>query len=203
MPVLDIQGVYKRFRRLDVLTGTSLNVEQGEIVGVTGENGAGKTTLLRIIVGLLGADSGHIAIDGSQGYCPQDPILFDALTMEENLAYFAAGYGLSPSERRSRTESLIERLHCQEHASKTVATLSAGTKQKLNLIVALLHDPTLLILDEPYQGFDYESYLTFWELAEELKNQGKSLLVVSHLILDRDRLDRIYTLREGRAHLED
>jgi ABC-type multidrug transport system ATPase subunit len=80
-----------------------------------------------------------------------------------------------------------------------VANLSGGTKQKLNLIISLLHRPALLILDEPYQGFDYESYLAFWDLVREFKEEGRSVLIVSHMLLDRDPLDRVYELREGRA----
>jgi ABC-type multidrug transport system ATPase subunit len=137
------------------------------------------------------------------GYCPQEPVLFDTLTMQENLAYFAAGYGLTPDELRRRSEELFDRLRCTDYASVRVRNLSGGTMQKLNLVMSLLHQPTLLVLDEPYQGFDYESYLAFWDMADELKRRGESALIVSHMIIDRERLDRVYSMQDGRAVLED
>jgi ABC-2 type transport system ATP-binding protein len=202
MTILYIEDVHKRFRRLKVLQGTSLAVDRGEVVGLVGENGSGKTTLLQIIVGLLSRDRGEVHVDGRLGYCPQEPVLFDTLTMQENLDYFAAGYGLSPDELRGRSDELINRLRCTDHASVRVAKLSGGTKQKLNLIISLLHQPALLVLDEPYQGFDYESYLAFWDLADDLKRRGGSALIVSHMLIHRERLDRVYSMQDGRAVLE-
>jgi ABC-2 type transport system ATP-binding protein len=199
MSVLDVNDVRKRYGHHTVLDGASLDVQPGEIVGLTGENGAGKSTLLKIIVGLLQADAGTITCPGRLGYCPQDSVLFDALTMHENLTYFAAGYGLAPAALRERSQALCDRLRCREYAATRVSQLSGGTRQKLNLIVAMLNQPSLVILDEPYQGFDYDSYLAFWDLAEEFKRAGRSVLIVSHLLIDRDRLDRVYTMRNGLA----
>jgi ABC-type multidrug transport system ATPase subunit len=202
MTILSIEDVHKRFRRLEVLNGTSLAVERGEVVGLVGENGSGKTTLLQIIVRLLRRDRGEVYIDGRLGYCPQQLVLFDTLTMQENLSYFAAGYGLSPAELHGRSDELLNHLHCTDHASIRLANLSGGTKQKLNLIISLLHQPTLLVLDEPYQGFDYESYLSFWDLADELKQRSENALIVSHMLIHRERLDRVYSMQDGRAVLE-
>lgn len=197
--MLEAEGIQKWFRRHHVLKGASLSVRPGEVVGLVGENGSGKTTLLRILVGMLRSDDGAISIDGRLGYCPQEPVLFDALSMSENLAYFAAGYGLSSGMLQERSEELFGRLRCIDHASVRVATLSGGTKQKLNLIVALLHEPQLLVLDEPYQGLDYESYLAFWDLVDGYKEQGRSALIVSHMLTNRERLDRMYTMQDGRT----
>lgn len=199
MTLLKVEGVHKRFKRLHVLRGASITVEPGEVVGLVGENGSGKSTLLRIIVGLLRRDHGSVTMSGSYGYCPQEPVLFDPLTMRENLAYFAAGYGLSSDDLQERSGELFERLRCTDHASMRVANLSGGTRQKLNLIISLLHQPSLLVLDEPYQGFDYESYLAFWDLAEQFKRKGTSALVVSHMLIDRGGLDRVYAMRDGQA----
>lgn len=203
MPVLEIQDVHKSYRRTSVLRGASLNVNEGELVGLVGENGSGKSTLLRIVVGLLGADGGSVQLNGEVGYCPQEPVLFDALTMRENLTYFGAGHGLRATEIEERSEALFHTLRCAEDISKRVGNLSGGTRQKLNLIVALLHRPALLVLDEPYQGFDYESYLAFWKLAGELKSEGRSVLVVSHMLVDRDPLDRVYSMQNGIAVEQD
>ena len=124
-------------------------------------------------------------------------MLFDSLTMEENVAYFAAGYGIPPKAAVNYSRTLMNRLNCLQHASNWVGNLSGGTKQKLNLIVSLVHDPELLILDEPYQGFDYESYLAFWDLADEFRRAGRSAIVVSHMLVDKERLNRVYAIIDG------
>lgn len=198
MVLLEVKDVHKRFRRLEVLKGVDLKIDSGEIVGITGENGSGKTTLLRIVVGLLGCERGKVSIYGSFGYCPQIPLVFDSLTMEENIAYFSAAYGLSRDDGVSRGKALMEKLGCSQYATKLTAHLSGGTLQKLNLILSLLHNPDMLILDEPYQGFDYESYFIFWELVKELKEDKKSVMVVSPMIYERSFLTSLYRLKEGR-----
>lgn len=99
---LEVRNVHKRFGRLQVLRGVDFKVSRGEIVGITGENGSGKSTLLKIIVGLLPSDQGEVILHGSFGYCPQDPLLFDDLTMEENIEYFSTAYGLDQKEGISR-----------------------------------------------------------------------------------------------------
>jgi ABC-2 type transport system ATP-binding protein len=197
--LLQAEGIYKRFKQVQVLQGVSLQVERGELVGVVGENGSGKSTLLQIIVGLLPFDRGSVRLSSSYGYCPQEPLVFDGLTMEENITYFGAGYGLSRREALTRGYDLMERLNCRQFSGQLTGILSGGTRQKLNLILALLHNPALLILDEPYQGFDYESYLDFWELTREMTKLGQSTVVVSHLVYDQSRLSQLYRLEGGKV----
>ena len=196
---LELQDLEKRFGRVDVLRGASMQVGPGEVVGLVGENGSGKTTMLRIIVGLLRPDAGSVRFAGSYGYCPQEPLLFDGLTFEQNVAYFSAAYGLSRAHGARRGVELMERLNCRQFGGRPVGQLSGGTRQKLNLIISLLHEPTLLLLDEPYQGLDYESYLAFWDLAAELAHAGRATLVVSHMVHDHARLSRIYRMADGKA----
>jgi len=196
---LELQDVDKRFGRVHVLQGASMAVRAGEVVGLVGENGAGKTTILRIIVGLLRPDAGSVRFSGSFGYCPQEPLLFDGLTFEQNVAYFSAAYGLSQTTGARRGAELMERLHCRQFGGRRVGELSGGTQQKLNLIISLLHEPNLLLLDEPYQGLDYESYLAFWDLAAELAEQGRATLVVSHMVHDHARLSQLYRMADGRT----
>ncbi len=194
--LLEVRGVVKAFKGRKVLTGLDLTVERGRTVGIIGENGSGKTTLLKLLVGLLRPDGGDMSIAGRVGYCPQDPLVFQHLTVRENFAFFAAAYGL-----RSWIDPMAELLRCfrfESSETMLVSEVSGGTRQKLNLCLALLHDPDLLLLDEPYSGFDWETYLEFWSNVRELKAQGKGLLVVSHFIYDRGRLDDIYDLRDGR-----
>jgi ABC-type multidrug transport system ATPase subunit len=202
-----VQGVVKSFRRrlpwrrgvVSVLRGASLEVQPGELVGLVGENGSGKSTLLQIVVGMLAADSGTVERPKRMGYCPQVPLLWDKLTVAEHFALFAEAYGLPEAEAARSRDALLEELHFVRFLDFRVEELSGGTKQKLNLALALLHDPQLLLLDEPYAGFDWETYLRFWEMAERRRANGMGILIVSHLLAERERLTRIYVLRDGRC----
>jgi ABC-2 type transport system ATP-binding protein len=199
MTVLAARGIYKSFGRRRVLAGLDLEVAAGEMVAVAGENGTGKTTLLRILAGDLRPDAGSVAIRGRPGYCPQTVILDEALTVDQNLRYFQAAYGIG---RTGRAEELIERLGYAGCRDQRAGTLSGGTKQKLSLTLALMHDPPVLLLDEPYQGFDWQTYLAFWELARDLRDRGTATVVISHLVFEQQRFDRICHLRDGQIEQE-
>ena len=160
--VLLARDVSKAYRMRQVLRGVDLAVTPGQLVAVMGENGAGKSTLLKIVAGTLAADSGSARLTGTLGYCPQDPVVNDNLTVEAHLRYFAAA-GRLPS--LGRAEELVRQLGYAQHRREAAGTLSGGTRQKLNLTLALMHDPGVLLLDEPYQGFDWETYLQFWDLV--------------------------------------
>ena len=207
-PVLRIEGLVKSFRRgvwplqraVPVLSGASLEVRSGELVGLVGENGSGKSTLMQIVVGLLKRDAGEVARPERLGYCPQVPMLWEKLTVNEHFELFARAYGLE-SEKKERAEAaLLEELRFARYRSYRVEDLSGGTRQKLNLALALMHDPELLLLDEPYAGFDWETYVRFWAMSEGRRDAGMGILIVSHLLAERERLDRMYELREGRIH---
>ena len=200
-PLLSAEGIakaYGRFGRHPVLREISFTVAPGTLVGIVGENGAGKSTLLKILAGELRPDHGRVALDGALGYCPQEVILNDALTVGQHLDYFRAAYGIADLRRAGE---LVERLAYQQYRQATVATLSGGTKQKLNLTLALMHDPRVLLLDEPYQGFDWETYLRFWDLADELRARGCGVLIISHLVFEQRRFDVLYQMREGRLEV--
>ena len=193
--LLEARHVAKSFGRRRVLTDATLAVGPGELVGVTGENGSGKTTLLKILARLLRPDGGDLAYRGRLGYCPQEPLVFDRLTVTENFSFFAAAYGLD--HWRTAMVRWAERLRFEASLSQLVGELSGGTRQKLNLALALMHEPEVLLLDEPYAGFDWETYVRFWDLAETLRGDGCGLLVVSHFMYDRSRFDRICELNHG------
>jgi len=206
-PVLRVVDVHKYFRRgvpwrrrsVDVLRGASLVVAPGEFVGLVGENGSGKSTLMQVIVGLLGRDSGSVDRPPRLGYCPQYPLLWDKLTVSEHFELFAEAYGLSAEHAAGSRDGLLDELQFAKYAGYRVEELSGGTRQKLNLALALLHEPQLLLLDEPYSGFDWETYLRFWEMAERRRRDGMAILIVSHLLAERERLTRVYELRDGRC----
>ena len=206
-PLLLVEGVQKTFRRgapwrrrsLPVLRGASLSVGAGELVGLIGENGSGKSTLMQIVVGMLPRDAGVVERPARLGYCPQLPLLWDKLTVDEHFRLFGEAYGLDSARLARNRDLLLEELQFQRFAGFRVEELSGGTRQKLNLALSLLHEPQLLLLDEPYSGFDWETYLRFWEMAERRRQAGMGILIVSHLLAERERLDRIYELRDGRA----
>ena len=169
----------------------------GELVGLVGENGSGKSTLMQIIVGLLDRDAGTVQHPGRLGYCPQIPMLWEKLTADEHFELFARAYGFDEAGGRHAAAALLDELDFARYRAYRVEELSGGTRQKLNLALSLIHDPALLLLDEPYAGFDWETYLRFWEMSERRRATGMGILIVSHLLAERERLDRIYELCEG------
>lgn len=203
-PVLRVDGVTKSFRsgwlrrrRVEVLRGVDLAVEPGEMVGLVGENGSGKSVLMKIIVGLLSHDGGEVQLNGRLGYCPQEPLVWDKLTVAEHFELFGKAYDLGESQTHEAMDRLLAELNFERYKAYRVEDLSGGTRQKLNLSIALMHDPALLLLDEPYSGFDWETYVHFWEMAKDRRERGMGILVVSHLLAERERLDRIYSLVNG------
>ena len=190
-PLLAVTGLGKSYRRRPVLRDVGLQAHPGQIVAVTGENGSGKTTLLRICAGLETADTGAVHRRADAGYCPQEPALFDLLTPAEHLALFAGGRSEAATEGRE----LLASLGVPLQARTLVRDLSGGARQKLSLALALLGQPGLLLLDEPYQGFDQGSYLDFWHHADAWRCQGRAVVVVTHLLTELHRADQVLELR--------
>lgn len=196
------RGVWPRRRSVAVLRGAEIVMYPGEVVGLVGENGAGKSTLMKIIVGALRRDGGSIQLSGMVGYCPQEPILYARLTCDEHFALFGRGYGMTATDVDVASSAIYDALGFGQWADARVEELSGGTRAKLNLGLALLPDPDLLLLDEPYAGFDYETYLRFWEMSSEIASRGRSILIVSHFVEDQERFDRIYRVADGRCTRE-
>jgi ABC-type multidrug transport system ATPase subunit len=192
---LEARSLARAFRGRPVLRGASLAVAPGTVAAVVGENGSGKTTLLKILAGLLAPDAGDVRIAGRLGYCPQDADLFETLTIREHFRLFAGALGVR--RWQAELDRLAGRLAFRAHAGALVRELSGGVRQKLNLSLALLGDPEVVLLDEPCAAFDWQTYLAFWELAGELRARGRAVLLVSHLVHDRERLDAIWELAEG------
>ena len=195
--ILKAENIVKSFGKKKVLKGLSFGMQAGTLNGIVGENGSGKSTLLKIIVGQLQAEKGKVIIEGRIGYCPQEPLIFSQLTVEEHFQYFSAAYGLKKNSWQPQCERLLEHFNFNQYHKDKVAKLSGGTQQKLNLSLALLHQPELLILDEPYNGFDWDTYLCFWEFTDQMQEQGCSILMVTHLLTETIRFDRIYDLKNG------
>jgi len=198
-PSLVATNVTRAFGRRQVLRGVSFHAYPGEMIGIVGENGAGKTTLLRIVAGLLPASGGHVEVHGRLGYCPQEPQIHAALTVAQNLEWFGAAYRMRDP---GPATALMERLAFEQYRHVLVRDLSGGTRQKLNLVLALMHAPTVLLLDEPYQGFDWETYQRFWALAEESRRAGQTIVIISHLFYELGRFNRVLRLRDGVVETE-
>jgi ABC-type multidrug transport system ATPase subunit len=164
------------------------------LCGIVGENGAGKSTLLRVVSGELRPKRGTVRHRGRFGYCSQQVTLNDALTVRQHLTFFQAAYSLSDLRY---AEELMDALGFTDHVDDQAGILSGGTRQKLHLTLALMHDPQVLLLDEPYQGFDWDTYQRFWDLAVRLRKEGRSVLVVSHLAYDTERMDVLWRLDHG------
>ena len=192
--MLKIQGLKKKFGNFEALSGLDMEVEEGALYGFVGPNGAGKTTAIRIITGLLKADEGTVMIGGKDaflysgqvknefGYVPDEFGLYDNLKVWEYMDFFASCYGLSGLVARERCTKLLEQVKLAGKEEFFVDSLSRGMKQRLCLARAMIHDPKLLVLDEPTSGMDPRARIEFKELLKELCAEGKTIVVSSHIL---------------------
>jgi ABC-type multidrug transport system ATPase subunit len=192
--LLAASGIGKRFGRKLVLEDAALSARSGEAVAIVGENGAGKSTLLRVCAGLDRPDRGIVTARGHIGYCPQEPGLFDLLNADEHLALFAPALGLSRADGVREGWRLLSELGFPVGDPTPTRRLSGGARQKLNLALALLGDPRVLLLDEPYQGFDHGGYVSFWEHVARWRAEGLAVVIVTHLLADVTLVDRVVEL---------
>lgn len=206
-PVLTVRGIEKAYRRgvwplrraRPVLRGMDLELYPGEVVGLVGENGSGKSTLMKVIVGALAPDEGAVTRGGRVGYCPQVPVLYARLTCDEHFELYGHAYAMTPTGMSTARRDIYAALGFAAYAGTRADQLSGGTLAKLNLGLALLADPDLLLLDEPYAGFDFDTYQRFWTLVAARRAAGRSVLIVSHFVVDEQRFDRIVQIRDGKA----
>jgi ABC-2 type transport system ATP-binding protein len=181
------------YRRRPVLHEVNLEARTGEVVLLIGPNGAGKSTLLRIVAGLDRPDGGQVRVAGSIGYAPQSGGLIEHLLPVEHFTLFGRARGLDRARARADGQRLAWQLGWDALAAPVVGELSGGTRHKLNLVLAGLGDPDVLLLDEPYQGFDLDSTRRFWELVWAWRDAGRATVVVSHA---HDALECVDTVVE-------
>jgi len=200
--LLVASGVCKRYGATTILDHVDLRVRAGEVVALTGENGAGKSTLMRICAGIVAPDAGRVAACGAIGYCPQSIGLFELLTADDHLVMFGRGAAMSRSESLERGHALLHEFGYAIDERIVVRDLSGGSRQKINLALALLTDPAVLLLDEPYQGFDRGTYVNFWDHCQIWRTAGKAVVVVTHMLAELDRVDRVVELaaHPSRSH---
>ena len=192
--VLRLTDVSARRGRRTVLSGINLTIHRGEVVAVVGANGAGKSTLLQLSAGLLRASGGSIERTPNFGYAPQLDSLAPLLTVDEHLRLFGAARGIRQGRSISTGHRLLTRLGWTARGDQTAGTLSGGTQQKLNVALAQLDAPDLLLLDEPYQGLDALAYEDLWALISAWRTSGAGVLLVTHLLRDVDLVDRVVEL---------
>lgn len=207
-PVLRFDAACKRRGGQPVLQGLDFAVGRGEIFGLLGPNGCGKTTALHIASQLLRADGGQVLIDGEPasprslprlGLCPQQPALYRELRPAENLDFFARVYGVPAAARALHVHALMQRFGLEAFAATPAGRLSGGWQQRLNLAVALVHGPELLVLDEPTAAVDLGARHELWALIEGLRDGGMTLLMTTHDLAEAERLcTRVGLMQGGR-----
>jgi ABC-2 type transport system ATP-binding protein len=210
--VLHLETLTKTYGDRPVLQDLTLDVRPGEVYGLLGPNGAGKTTTINLICNLLQPDSGRITIDGIPvsdatkrliGIVPQENLLYRSLTCAENLDFFARIYAVPREKRDLRIATCLAAVNLLDRANSPVETLSGGMQRRLSLAIALVHQPRLVILDEPTTGLDIEARYELWELIRRLRDQGITTLLTTHLLEEAERLcHRIGILKGGRLLAE-
>lgn len=210
---IEAQNIIKKYGHIQALNGLSLQVKQGEIFGLLGANGAGKTTLIKILVGILKADSGDIHVMDMNpvrekhkirlkvGYMPQSPALYDDLTARENIRFFGRAHRIQNLEQR--INEVLEFTLLGDRADDPIYSFSGGMRQRASLACALVHEPDLLLLDEPGAGVDPKLRESFWIHFRELAAQGKTLLVSTHQMDEALHCDRVAVMRAGEVLASD
>jgi ABC-2 type transport system ATP-binding protein len=211
-PAILIQDLHKTYDKTVAVDGVSLSVDRGQIYGLLGPNGAGKTTTLRCICTLTKPDSGLVEVCGETearairarlGYVAQEVALDKVLTGRELLEFHAALYHISPSLIKERVNSVIELLQLTEYADRLSGTYSGGLKKRLDLAAGLLHQPQVLVLDEPTVGLDIQTRLAIWDFLRQLRSSGVAILLTSHYLEEIDALaDRVAIIDRGKVIAE-
>ncbi|MBN1544772.1 ABC transporter ATP-binding protein [Candidatus Woesearchaeota archaeon] len=212
--MLEVRNIIKKFGDFTALDNISFNLKEGELVSLLGTNGCGKTTTIKIIVGFQEETSGSIKYGGKPmlqkqrsrviGWAPQDDSFFGNLTLTENLIYFGNLNDVERKEAKQRATELLKLLKLNHKAKTLAKDLSGGMKRRLNMAIAMMHDPKILILDEPEAGVDPMSRVTLWEVVKEVKKKGTTILLVTHNLIETESIaDRIIIMDAGKVIFED
>ncbi|MRN56183.1 ABC transporter ATP-binding protein [Paenibacillus monticola] len=207
-PVISIRNVGRAFGNKQVLENISLEVEQAETFGILGPSGSGKTTLVKLLTGIDETTSGEVFVLGVKmpklamlqqiGYMAQSDALYTELSAKENLEFFAALYGLKGEQRSRRIKAVMELVNLEEHLRKRVDQYSGGMKRRLSLAIALLHEPPVLILDEPTVGIDPVLRLSIWKELKALNRKGTTIVLTTHVMDEAEKCDRLAMIRDGK-----
>ena len=209
-PIIKIENISKRFGDIAAVEQLSLDIARGTIFGLVGSDGAGKSTLLRMIATMIPPTSGRILVNGLDvvsdkravkdliGYMPQRFGLYQDLTVEENLAFFMDIFGVRGAEREKRRERYLGFSNLLPFLDRLAGNLSGGMKQKLGLACVLVHQPSLLILDEPTNGVDPVSRQEFWDILLEMKREGMTIVVSTAYLDEGEKCDRLALMHRAR-----
>ncbi|REE70668.1 ABC-2 type transport system ATP-binding protein [Paenibacillus taihuensis] len=207
-PVVDVRNITRRFGDKTVLDDISFGVERGELLGLLGPSGSGKTTLIKLITGIDKADGGSVVMLGERmpklamlqrfGYMAQSDALYNELTAKENLTFFGSLFGLKGKQLGSRIQEAMAIVNLQDHLNKTVASYSGGMKRRLSLALALLHEPELLILDEPTVGIDPVLRQSIWHELGAMRERGTTIILTTHVMDEAEKCDRLGMIRDGK-----
>ncbi len=207
---ISVEGLTKSFGDIRAVDDVSLEVPRGEIFGLLGPNGSGKTTLIHCLMGIYRFDRGTIRVLGHDvpgqkrevrrrtGFMPQEVSIYGDLSPEENVRFYGRLYGLRDDDIRERTDRLFRFLDLEGKRRSPSRTLSGGQRRRVSLGIALLPDPDLIILDEPTVGVDPLLRKQFWDHFQELKEQGKTILITTHITDEALRVDRVALMIGGR-----
>ncbi len=208
-PALELKSVSKAYERQQVVNDVNLTLQRGEIFGLLGANGAGKTTLIKIICGLIAGDKGEIRILGSEdslrkssirrrvGYMSQQFILYEELTIEETLKFYASSYGLNGSRLKEKVEWALTAIDLNDVRGKRIAGSPHGWKQKVAFASSIMHDPELLFLDEPTAGVDPVEFRLMWSIIRKLASNGNAIFITTHLMQEAENCNRLAFLVDG------
>ena len=210
--MIEIRQLEKSFGDKKVLDRLTCTIKAGDIYGLLGPNGAGKSTTINILTGLLEADGGNIDFKGEPvsaatkqhvGIVPQEIALYKDLTCRENLNFFAKLYGLTNEQLRHRIAELIDIFNLEKYQNSPVSKLSGGWQRRVNIAVALVHSPEILLLDEPTAGLDIEARFELWELIKKLHRHEVTILLTTHLLEEAERLcSRMGIMKAGHLAAE-
>ncbi|KAA0565991.1 ABC transporter ATP-binding protein [Bacillus sp. CH30_1T] len=205
--IIQLNGLSKSFGSQEVLKSVSLNIQKGDIYGLLGPSGSGKTTLIKLMIGLETPSTGSVTFKGNKlkanelypsiGYMAQSDALYDELTAKENLSFMASLYGLKTAERKEQIEKVMTTVDLLDHLYKPVHQFSGGMKRRLSLAIALLHEPEVLFLDEPTVGIDPVLRKEIWDSFHRLKEEGRTLVITTHVMDEAERCDRLGLLSHG------
>lgn len=206
-----IDNLTKRFEDITAVDGLNLEVEKGELFGLLGPNGAGKTTTINVLCGLLKPTSGSVMVGGYDvqkepekvkqliGVCPQDTAVFSYLTGRENVELFGNLHAMPKDKLKKNTEELLRKLGLLEDADRRVGKYSGGMRRRINLIMALVHDPEIAFLDEPTVAMDVQSRHAVWDFIKELKTKNKTIILTTHYMEEAEELsDRVGIIDHGK-----
>jgi len=206
-----IENLTKKFEDVTAIDGLSLEIEKGELFGLLGPNGAGKTTAIKVLCGLLEPTSGSAYVGGNDvrkettkvkkliGVCPQDTATYPFLSGRENVELFGNLHTMSKEKLKKNTDELLEKMSLSEDANRRLGKYSGGMKRRINLIMALVHDPEIAFLDEPTVAMDPQSRHAVWDFIRELKKRGKTIILTTHYMEEAEEIcDRVGIIDHGK-----